>query len=95
MRVSVRAIVEPPQPGRESGCHRRLTGSESPAYTGRAIAALAADPQAARWSGQVLSSGQLARTYGFTDTDGTRPDYWRYIVEAEDPDLPADDRGYR
>lgn len=69
--------------------------SESPAYTGRAVAALAADPQVARWSGQVVSSGQLARVYGFTDTDGTQPDCWRYVVEVQDPDLPASDIGYR
>ena len=69
--------------------------SESPAYTGRAVTALAADPAVARWSGQVVSSGQLARVYGFTDTDGTQPDCWRYVVEVQDKDLPADDRGYR
>jgi hypothetical protein len=69
--------------------------SESPAFTGRAVAALAADPEAARWSGLVVSSGQLARIYGFTDTDGTQPDCWRYVVEVQDKDLPADDRGYR
>lgn len=69
--------------------------SESPAYTGLAVAALAADPQVARWSGQVVSSGQLARVYGFTDTDGTQPDCWRYVVEVQDPDLPASDVGYR
>ena len=69
--------------------------SESPAYTGRAVTALAADPEVARWSGQVVSSGQLARSYGFTDTNGTRPDCWRYVVEVQDQNLPADDRGYR
>lgn len=53
--------------------------SESPAYVGRGIAALAADPGAARYAGKVLSSGELARTYGLTDTDGTRPDCWRYV----------------
>jgi NAD(P)-dependent dehydrogenase (short-subunit alcohol dehydrogenase family) len=69
--------------------------SESPTYVGRAVAALAADRDVARWSGQVLSSGQLARVYGFTDTDGTQPDCWRYIVEVQDAGLPADDSGYR
>jgi hypothetical protein len=43
----------------------------------------------------VLSSGQLAGLYGFTDADGTRPDAWRYVVEVQDKDLPADDSGYR
>jgi len=69
--------------------------SESPTYTGRAVTALAADAGVARWSGKVLSSGQLAPIYGFTDTDGTQPDCWRYVVEVQDKNLPADDRGYR
>jgi NAD(P)-dependent dehydrogenase (short-subunit alcohol dehydrogenase family) len=69
--------------------------SETPIYVGRAVAALAADPEVARWSGQSLSSGQLARIYGFTDLDGTRPDAWRYIVEVQDAGRPADDGGYR
>jgi NAD(P)-dependent dehydrogenase (short-subunit alcohol dehydrogenase family) len=69
--------------------------SESPAFVGRAIAALARDPDRARWNGQSLSSGQLARVYGFTDLDGSRPDAWRYIVEVQDPGKPADVTGYR
>jgi NAD(P)-dependent dehydrogenase (short-subunit alcohol dehydrogenase family) len=69
--------------------------SESPVYVGRAVAALAADPDVARWNGQSLSSGQLARVYGFTDTDGTRPDCWRYLVEVREAGLPPDDTGYR
>jgi NAD(P)-dependent dehydrogenase (short-subunit alcohol dehydrogenase family) len=43
---------------------------ESPEYAGRAVAALAADPDVLRWSGQVLTAGLLAREYGFTDVDG-------------------------
>ncbi len=70
--------------------------SESPRYVGRAVAALAADPDVSRWSGQSLSSGQLAKVYGFTDTDGTRPDCWRYMVEVvENPDASPGDPGYR
>jgi NAD(P)-dependent dehydrogenase (short-subunit alcohol dehydrogenase family) len=69
--------------------------SETPAFVGRAIAALARDPDRARWNGQSLSSGQLARVYGFTDLDGSRPDAWRYIVEVQDPGKPADVTGYR
>jgi NAD(P)-dependent dehydrogenase (short-subunit alcohol dehydrogenase family) len=69
--------------------------TESPAYVGRAVAALAADPDVARWSGQSLSSGQLAQVYGFTDADGSRPDAWRYLVEVQEPGLPADTTGYR
>jgi NAD(P)-dependent dehydrogenase (short-subunit alcohol dehydrogenase family) len=70
--------------------------SESPRYVGRAVAALAADPDVSRWNGQSLSSGQLAQVYGFTDTDGTRPDCWRYMVEmVENAGAPAGDSGYR
>jgi NAD(P)-dependent dehydrogenase (short-subunit alcohol dehydrogenase family) len=69
--------------------------SESPAFVGRAVAALARDPDRARWNGQSLSSGQLAKVYGFTDLDGSRPDAWRYIVEVQDPGKPADVTGYR
>jgi NAD(P)-dependent dehydrogenase (short-subunit alcohol dehydrogenase family) len=69
--------------------------SESPTYVARAVAALAADPDVARWAGQSLSSGQLAPVYGFTDTDGTQPDCWRYVTEVQDAGRPAGDRGYR
>lgn len=69
--------------------------SESPRYVGRAVAHLAADPDVARWSGQSLSSGQLAQVYGFTDLDGSRPDAWRYLVEVQDAGNPADATGYR
>ncbi len=69
--------------------------SESPLYVGRAVAALAADPEVARWNGQSLSSGGLAQVYGFTDRDGTRPDCWRYLVEVQEAGLPAGDAGYR
>jgi NAD(P)-dependent dehydrogenase (short-subunit alcohol dehydrogenase family) len=69
--------------------------SESPAYVGRAVAALAADSDRARWNGASLSSGQLAKVYGFTDVDGSQPDAWRYMVEVQDPGKPADVTGYR
>jgi NAD(P)-dependent dehydrogenase (short-subunit alcohol dehydrogenase family) len=70
--------------------------SESPRYVGRAIAALAADPDASRWNGQSISSGQLAQIYGFTDLDGTRPDCWRYMVEVVEREGAAPgDTGYR
>jgi NAD(P)-dependent dehydrogenase (short-subunit alcohol dehydrogenase family) len=69
--------------------------SESPHYVGRAVAALAADADVARWNGQSLSSGGLAQVYGFTDLDGSRPDAWRYLVEVQDAGKPADVTGYR
>lgn len=69
--------------------------SETPHYVGRAVAALAADADVARWNGQSLSSGGLAQAYGFTDLDGSRPDAWRYLVEVQDAGKPADVTGYR
>jgi NAD(P)-dependent dehydrogenase (short-subunit alcohol dehydrogenase family) len=69
--------------------------SETPRYVGRAVAALAADPDKARHTGASLSSGGLAREYGFTDLDGSRPDAWRYMVEVQDPGLPANPGPYR
>jgi NAD(P)-dependent dehydrogenase (short-subunit alcohol dehydrogenase family) len=69
--------------------------SESPRFVGRAVAALASDPDVARWNQQSLSSGELAQVYGFTDVDGSRPDAWRYMVEVQDPGKPADTSGYR
>jgi NAD(P)-dependent dehydrogenase (short-subunit alcohol dehydrogenase family) len=69
--------------------------SETPRFVGRAVAALAADPELARWNGQSLSSGGLAQVYGFTDLDGSRPDCWRYLVEVQEAGKPADTTGYR
>jgi hypothetical protein len=51
--------------------------SETPRFVGRAVAALAADPDRARWNQQSLTVGQLAAEYGFTDVDGSQPDAWR------------------
>ncbi len=50
-----------------------LSNSESPVFIGRAVAALAADPDVHRHSGKVLVAAGLAKEYGFTDTDGTTP----------------------
>ncbi len=69
--------------------------AESPRFVGRAVAALAADPELMRRTGGSFSSGGLAREYGFTDVDGSQPDCWRYMVEVQDPGLPADPTGYR
>ena len=69
--------------------------TETPRFVGRAVAALAADPDRARWNGQSLSSGGLAQVYGFTDLDGSRPDAFRYLVEVEEAGKPADATGYR
>ena len=69
--------------------------SESPRFVGRAVVALAADPDRARWTGQSLSSGGLAKVYGFTDVDGSRPDCWRYMTEVQEAGRAADATGYR
>jgi NAD(P)-dependent dehydrogenase (short-subunit alcohol dehydrogenase family) len=69
--------------------------SESPRFVGRAVAALAADPERARWTGQSLSSGGLAKVYGFADLDGSQPDCWRYLREVQEAGKPADATGYR
>ncbi len=69
--------------------------SESPAFVGRAVGALAQDPDVARWNGKSVSSGELAKVYGFTDLDGSRPDAWRYMTEVQDAGKPADTTGYR
>ena len=69
--------------------------SETPAFVGRAVAALAQDPDVSRWNGKSLSSGQLAKIYGFTDLDGSQPDAWRYMVEVQDAGKPAEVTGYR
>jgi NAD(P)-dependent dehydrogenase (short-subunit alcohol dehydrogenase family) len=69
--------------------------SESPRFVGRAVAALAADPDRHRWTGRSTSSGELAKEYEFTDLDGSRPDCWRYLVEVQDAGRPADVTGYR
>lgn len=54
--------------------------SESPRFVGRAVAALAADPKRARWNQQSITSAQIARTYGFTDIDGSQPDVWSHMT---------------
>src|SRR5215208_1791119 len=69
--------------------------SETPRYVGRAVAHLAGDPEVARWNGSSLSSGGLAKVYGFTDLDGSQPEAWRYLVEVQDAGRPADVTGYR
>jgi hypothetical protein len=69
--------------------------SETPRFLGRGLAALAADPDRARWSAASTSSGELAAVYGVTDLDGSRPDCWRYLVEVQDAGRPADVTGYR
>ena len=66
-------------PGRSDGypaAPSAFTESETPRFVGRGIAAIAADPDRARWNQRSASSAQLAREYGFTDLDGRQPDAW-------------------
>ncbi|GGM84794.1 short-chain dehydrogenase [Longimycelium tulufanense] len=58
--------------------------SETPHYLGRGIAALATDPRVDRWHGKITSSWELMRNYGFTDLDGTRPDWGAYVERRFD-----------
>lgn len=58
-----------------------FAASETPAYIGQAVAALAADPDVLAKTGRALSTGELAREYGFTDTDGTQPDFATYYAD--------------
>jgi len=56
-------------------------GSETPCFVGRAVAALAADPNVQRKTGGVYTSWGLAEEYGFTDLDGSRPNMGAYMKE--------------
>jgi NAD(P)-dependent dehydrogenase (short-subunit alcohol dehydrogenase family) len=58
-----------------------FAGSETPNFVGRAIAALAADPEVMRKSGAILSSWALSEEYGFADVNGERPHWGRYFAE--------------
>lgn len=68
--------------------------SEAPRFVGLRSRARHA-PDVARWNGGSLSSGQLARVYGFTDRDGSQLDVWRYVPKVQDAGKPADTTGYR
>jgi len=68
--------------------------SESPRYIGRSVVALAADPKVKKKSGRVFSSWALAREYGFTDLDGTRPDWGRYARKKYGKYKICDERFY-
>ena len=69
--------------------------SETPHYVGRAVAHLAADGAVSRYNGASLSSGELAKVYGFTDLDGSQRDAWGYIVEVREGGKTASVEEYR
>jgi hypothetical protein len=57
----------------ESAAFLDLTNSESPRFTGRAVAALARDRGLFRHTGRALLAAQLAREYGFAAVDCSQP----------------------
>jgi NAD(P)-dependent dehydrogenase (short-subunit alcohol dehydrogenase family) len=68
--------------------------SETPYFVGRAVAALAADPNVNAKAGRVFSSWVLSREYGFTDIDGARPDWGAYFEKKYGRSPVADDQAY-
>ena len=90
-----RDALDPARADRGPSAPADFALSESPRYVGRAVVALASDPDRARWNKKSISSGQLAREYGFTDLDGSRPDIWRFIEEVRERGLEARYDDYR
>lgn len=69
--------------------------SETPLFAGRAVAALAADPEIGKRSGRVFSSWALSDEYGFGDADGRQPHWGRHFVKKYgDCMKPCDDKFY-
>ncbi|HTT93004.1 MAG TPA: SDR family oxidoreductase [Acidimicrobiales bacterium] len=66
----------------------RWLASETPRYTGRAVVALAADPDVARWAGRTIYTRDLAAAYRFTDLNGTRPGHGIYSIDFLDGQPP-------
>ena len=71
-----REALNPDRAGGHPNAPQGFAASESPRYVGCAVAAMASDPDRARWNQHSVSSAQLAREYGFTDIDGSQPDAW-------------------
>jgi NAD(P)-dependent dehydrogenase (short-subunit alcohol dehydrogenase family) len=67
----------------QDGAHKdpHFIASETPFFVGRAVAALAADPNVMERAGKAFSSWGLSDDYGFTDIDGRRPHWGRYADE--------------
>jgi len=95
MMLEVYGVTEDNWREATAGSPHFVAISETPRFVGRAVAALAADPEVGRLGGGSFSSGGLAREYGFTDLDGSQPDCWRYMVEVQDAGRPPDPTGYR
>src|SRR5262249_2489984 len=68
--------------------------SESPRYIGRAVVALASDPNVKEKTGRVFSSWALAREYGFTDVNGSQPHWGDYARKKYGKYKVCDERLY-
>lgn len=68
--------------------------SETPLYAGRAVAALAADPNLMKKSGRVFSSWTLSDEYEFCDADGRRPHWGRHFTEKYGDTMNSCDQGF-
>lgn len=60
-----------------------FASSETPAYIGRAVVALATDPNVHQKHGQAWATWTLSDEYGFTDVDGSRPHWGRFFAEMQ------------
>lgn len=78
-----RDALDPNKVERYPSAPEGFASSESPRYVGRAVAALASDPNRALWNQRSVTSAELAREYGFTDIDGSRPDSWARLLRAD------------
>ena len=76
---SWRTALDPARTDGSAGAPPGFAESETPRFVGRAVAALATDPDRGRWNQHSLTAGQLAREYGFTDVDGRQPDAWTHM----------------
>ena len=70
-----RDAIDPNRPGGPTA-PPGFTESETPRFVGRCVAAIAEDPERARWNQQSVDSGTLAKIYGVRDLDGSQPDVW-------------------
>ena len=102
MMLDVFDVTEPtwrdavsPSDGSEPSAPPDFALSESTRYVGRAVSAMAADPERARWNQRSVTSAELARDDGFTDIDGSQPDIWRYIEGPFEAGLQVDFADYR
>ena len=68
--------------------------SETPLYAGRAVTALAADPNLMKKSGRVFSSWGLSEEYKFCDADGRRPNWGRHFTATYGGTMNSCDEGF-